>query len=708
MAFDYAAFGDLGPILQDNTAALDAAQAEGFRPPPTLTVSEWAAEYRRFPDDAPYPGRWRNETAPYLVEIMDALSLHDPCEEVAAIKCAQSGATAAAENWIGYVSDVAPGPLLFVQGTLKAALEWAVEKLWPMFEATPKLNPAHDGTIKAQGTSDGEGSTKNHIRFARSNGYVRLAGGNSAPSLRSRTVRYVVEDDVDQFPDDVDGQGSPEIMIDQRLKVYRRQGLSKRLKISTPTIKGASKIGAAFEASDRRHYHFRCCHCGNRFKPEWEDITWPDAEPQEASLSAPCCGAEIEHWQKPAISTTDGWLSEEIEGEKPPRVMSEEAFQAFRLRMPKSRRRGFSIPGVISTFQTWADMAVSFLACRGDLNKLRAWTNLEKGELFELQGSTPDYEKLKELKEQHWGRNEVPVGALVTTIGVDVQGDGLYLEKLAWGPNAESWSLDQRFLPGATDVKGEGAWVDLDRYSLQPVIFPGGKAVPVDQICVDAGYNTQAAEAFCSARPNRLAVFGRAGWTRPILGRGESLRYETQGSNTGKASKKAVDKAYLVGTYGVKLTFYGYLRSTIRAAADEAAGGDPGSPRGRCHFNRDVVDEWFEQVTSETIVTTMIGGNAKKKVGGIARKDWKPLPNRPNHYLDCRVYNTAAAEKLMLDTLSEADWARLQTDRYAARDPAQGDLLAATSPVAPPPNAAAPATRREVEASFVDAQEGYL
>jgi phage terminase large subunit GpA-like protein len=35
-------------------------------------------------------------------------------------------------------------------------------------------------------------------------------------------------------------------MIDQRLKVWRRRGLSKRLKISTPTIKGASKIEAAF------------------------------------------------------------------------------------------------------------------------------------------------------------------------------------------------------------------------------------------------------------------------------------------------------------------------------------------------------------------------------------------------------------------------------------------------------------------------------
>jgi hypothetical protein len=37
----------------------------------------------------------------------------------------------------------------------------------------------------------------------------------------------------------------------------------------------------------------------------------------------------------------------------------------------------------------------------------------------------------------------------------------------------------------------------------------------------------------------------------------------------------------------------------------------------------------------------------------------------------------AAAEKLLLDTLTAADWARLRAERYAPKDPDQGDLLAA-------------------------------
>lgn len=687
MAFDLEAFGSTGHILARNARRLDAAFAAGFRPAERMSVSEWAARYRRFSDDAPIPGRWRHETAPYLVEIMDALSPHDPCEVVIIRKCAQSGGTAAVENWIGYISDLQPGPMLFVQATLKAALEWSAEKLWPMIEATPRLDPAKGGTIRPLGEATGDGSTKNKLRFRTSSSYVALAGGNSAPTLRSRTMRYAVEDDLDQFPDNLDGQGSPESMVDQRLKVYRRRGLSKRAKISTPTIKGASKIDAAFSAEgvDRRRPYYVCPHCASRFAIVWDpqpdgerDIQWPDGQPEDAYLIPRCCGAQIEHWQKLSMIRADCWLSEEIDGEPTPLVLSEETYQALRARMPSSLKRAFDIDGMLTSFQTWGDMAVEFVGCRGDQFKLMGWTMLTRGAAFELRGGTPDYERLKKLRSQDWGRGQLPTGVIVTTRATDVQGDGVYTELLGHGPNAETWSLDQRFIPGATDVPFEGAWADLDALSRQPIIFPGGRAYPVDQEVVDGGYQTKAAEEYCRQRPNRLLVFGRSGWTRPILGRGEALKYERQGSRTGFASKRAEDKAYLVGVDGVKSMFYGFLRSTLNVAAEEEKTGVPAEhrPRGLCHFSRDTPDEWFEMVTAETVVTVVQHGYPQKK--------WQPLPGRQNHYLDCRVYGYAAAEKLMLDTLSDADWARLRAERYAPKDPNQGDLLAAMTAVAPP------------------------
>lgn len=662
-------FGAAAEILQRNARRLDRAQARGFRPPPRMNVSDWAVRYRRFPDDDAFPGPWRNETAPELVEIMDALAPHDPCEEASIIKCAQSGGSASAENWIGYISDLRPGPVLFVQATLKASWDWAAEKFWPMVEATPRLNPERGGSIKALGLPDGDGSTKHKIKFARSNGYVLLAGANSAAGLRQRTVRYAIEDDLDQFPDDLDGQGSPEEMVSQRLKVWRSQGLSKRLKISTPTIAGASKIEAAHKGSDRRRFYLKCPSCSCRFVPEWQDIQWPDGQPAEAILAAPCCGAPIEHWQKREMKLADGWLSEEIGGRRIRRKMTEASFQRWRRLMPASVKRGFHLSGLISSFQTWADMAASFIAAQGDVNKLKTWTNLVLGWVFELKGETPDYEKLKALIEQDWGRGQMPAGPVVITLGVDVQGDGLFLELVGWGENAESWQLDARFIAGATDVKMEGAWADLDAYCQRGVTFPGGKVQPIDMTAVDAGYHTEAAQAFCARRPNRLAVFGRDGWTRPILGRGEALRYGKQGKQAGRASKRSDEKAYIVGTFGAKASWYGFLRSTIAySAAIIAEGAGALVPRGLCHFGRDTADDWFEMATAETIVA--------KVVNGYPRRIWQVMPGRQNHYLDCRVYNMAAAEKLLLDTLTKEDWERLRSDRCAPKDPAQGDLLA--------------------------------
>lgn len=673
--FHFARFGEHADALKANGKRLDRAAAKGLRPPPRMSVPEWAERYRRFPDDDAFPGPWKHATAPELVEIMDALSPHDPCEEVSLPKCAQSGGSASAENWIGYVSDLRPGPVLFVQATLQAAWDWAAEKFWPMVEASPRLNPDRGGTIKALGLPDGDGSNKKKIKFSRSNGYVLLAGANSAAGLRQRTVRYAIEDDLDQWPDDLDGQGSPEEMVSQRLKVWRKQGLSKRLKISTPTIEGASKIEAAFEASDRRHFYLKCPGCSGRFRPEWNDVRWPDGKPEEAHMVAPCCGSIVEHWQKADMKLADGWLSDLVpnadtgEAEKPPRHMDEETFQRWRARMPASRKRGFHLTGIISSFQTWADMATQFAAAQGDVNKLKTWTNLVFGWVFKLNRDIPDSEKLKELKEEDWGRGRMPAGPVVTTLGVDVQGDGLFLELVGWAPNGETWQLDARFIPGATDVKMEGAWAELDAYSKMGVTFPGGKVLPIDMECVDAGYHGDATKAYCARRPRRLAVFGRAGWNLPILGRGEALEYGKHGKRAGRPTKRADERAYLVGTFNAKLNWYGFLRATLayaKAVVEEGMGA--ARPKGLCHFSRDTPDDWFEMATAEAIIAKMVNGRP--------RREWQVMPGRQNHYLDCRVYNLAAAEHLLLDRLTDQDWARLRAERTAPKDPDQGDLLA--------------------------------
>jgi phage terminase large subunit GpA-like protein len=122
----------------------------------------------------------------------------------------------------------------------------------------------------------------------------------------------------------------------------------------------------------------------------------------------------------------------------------------------------------------------------------------------------------------------------------------------------------------------------------------------------------------------------------------------------------------------------------MRRRSSKKGTGTP-SRSAFAHFSRDTADEWFDMATAEAVIA--------KIVNGYPKRVWQPLPGRENHYLDCRVYNMAAAEKLLLDTLTDADWAALRAERCAPKDPDQGDLLAGG--VKPPqPTTQAAARRR--------------
>lgn len=683
------AFNWAEPVLDANAARIDKAMAGGLRPPPRIGVADWAAEYRKFGEDSAYEGAWSRDTAPYLDEIMDRLSPFDPASVISIIKCAQSGGSASAENWIGYISDVAPGPLMYVQATITAAKDWLAEKFWPMVEATPRLNPDRRGTVNAKRAKQG-GSNALRVRFRRG-GWMLIAGANSAATLRAHSIRYVIEDDLDQWPDDLDHQGSPEGMVTARLTTFTRQAIAKRLKISTATNKGASKIGHAYGLSDQARYYLKCRHCASRFDPIWTDLKWPSGRPDQVELVAPCCGVPIAHWEKAMMSRRDGWLATvEIDGAKPARVLTEEEFQTWRARDVSAFQPGFHITGVVSAFLTWADLCKLFVDAQGDVNKLRTWTNLQLGEEFALKGDAPPAESLEALREQDWDKTALPWGPVVFTLGCDVQGDGIYYEALGWGFGLENWSLDHGFLPGPTDVPGEGAWRLLEDYAKRTFVLPGGKAITFDQVCVDANYNTEAAKAFCRRSAKRLPVFGREGWTMPILGRSQPIHYEQGKTNRSKRRKAAGEDAHLVGTFGAKYSFFGFLRASIAYAEAAARGERPEPMRGRIHFGRHADAALFDMLTSESCVVEIKAGQP--------RRVWKVEGGRQNHWLDCRIYNRAAAEAMALDARSEADWLGLQAVRYAAPDPTRDDLVARmASPI--PVSSAQPAEAKTRDAT---------
>ena len=76
----------------DGAADLFRVWRQGMRPDPNLTVSEWADQHRWLSSrGAADPGRYRTARAPYLSEIMDALSPGHPAQRITFMKAAQVG-----------------------------------------------------------------------------------------------------------------------------------------------------------------------------------------------------------------------------------------------------------------------------------------------------------------------------------------------------------------------------------------------------------------------------------------------------------------------------------------------------------------------------------------------------------------------------------------------------------------------------------------
>ena len=84
----------VSPALQANVDHVVENLLAGLRPPPDMTISQWAEKYRILAGTASSePGRWSNARTPYLVEIMDELSPQSSATDVVFMKGSQIGGT---------------------------------------------------------------------------------------------------------------------------------------------------------------------------------------------------------------------------------------------------------------------------------------------------------------------------------------------------------------------------------------------------------------------------------------------------------------------------------------------------------------------------------------------------------------------------------------------------------------------------------------
>lgn len=570
---------------------LARARIANLKPPPKLTLSQWADEYAFLSrETSAEVGKF--QCFGYQRGMLDAVT--DPAVTTISIqKSARVGYTKLMDHAVGYFIHADPSPILVVQPRVEDAESYSKTEIAPMLRDTPVL-AAICGDPKAKS------SDQTILEKTFKNGSsLKLVGANSPAGFRRVTSRIVLFDEVDGYPNDGAGSEGDQIALGtKRTETFWNR---KIILGSTPTVKGYSRIEKSFLQSDQRRYFVPCPHCGEYQVLEWGGPDLPygmkwdrDEEgnglPETVHYVCKHNGCIIHDADKPEMDARGEW----------------------RATAPFNGHAGFHIWAGYSLFPNaaWSNIVAEWLKVKDDPLARQTFINLVLGETYEDAGEKALNHNRLMARCELWPADVVPDTTAVITIGVDTQDYRFELEAVAWGRNDESWSIAYEVIEG--DMETPEPWERLDAFLKQTWRRADGREFVAEAVCIDSGgHHTQKVYAFSKER------LGRKVWAI----KGESAvggkRSPVWPTKKPTRRKKSSFSPVILGVNTAK----DVIRSRLHL-------NETGP--GYMHFPADRDMGYFEQLTSERSIV--------KYQNGQKFRVWDLPGGRANEALDCRVY----------------------------------------------------------------------
>lgn len=583
-----------------------AAAKRGFIPPDELTVSEWAEKKRRLSTEASAePGAWRNSRTPYLMEVMDAFT--DPkVRHIVMVAASQVGKTEAELNIIGYIIDEDPGSILFVHPTTLDAKEFSKLRIAPMVRDTAVLkNKVADPKARDSGNTI--------LQKSYPGGILTLCGSTEAHSLASKPIRYVLGDERDRWATSAGNEGDPwELAMARQTTFYN----AKAVEVSTPTIKGASAIEAAYVLGTMERWVSKCPHCGEFHEIQWDHIRY-DHDTAVIAGKKTYSVTNIRY-----VCPGCGCISSEQEMKKAEAHWQPENPGAY-----KNGTRSFWLNAFVSQWASWERIILQYLQAIGETKKMQVVYNTKFGLLWEDRGETVDEDAMMARREDYGvcadgNPVELPDGVLVLTMGVDTQDDRLEYEVVGHGHFGETWGIRKAIVMGRPD--DPETWQTLDDALNHPYRFQDGITLKISMTFVDeGGHFTQEVRQQCRNRLSRkvFCIKGMQGPDRPFVSVPKKQKIMIGNVNVGTCWQ------YQLGVDSGKQIIMDNLKVEQKGAK-------------YCHFPRrdDYSSAYFHGLLSEHLVYEQ----GKKQPW-----QWKKIPGHErNEALDCRNYALAAFKAL--------------------------------------------------------------
>lgn len=632
-------------MLSNPDQLVREVMAEGLRVRRPMSLMEWSEAYRELTDRfSARPGRWRTDVVPAAAGVMDTLS--DPqVRRVLLCKPTQVWGTEVFLNWIAWLIDQRPGPMMIVYPTVERAQEINSRRLQPALRRIPRLTRYFTGNRHDE----------KRLELSLGNMHIRFAGAKNQANLESIPCRNVGLDELDRAV-----EVQPEVLEIASKRIGSFDD-GKVFALGTPGMEDEG-IDLAIKQGQELRFHVPCPQCGQYHTRTFADIRWAhaegqraaDVEPDAAALSAymvcPANGCEImaahNLWQQRRgvwiaaeervvsewMPTADDLLEDSEWYRMTWREWRDDPPAGIRIENPQVRASsvGFRLHGAYRTMAAdgcYGTLARAWCAAKGHANAdivQNGW-----GEPWGEKGDRIEEHPLRSLcatvAKGGYEVGTVPRDAWLLVGAIDVQKNGVYVTVRAF----ETGCMASALVWFEFVHRSEGA--RLEDESIRRIIdyrfrvFGEEQTRRVAVWAVDSGHWTEDVYRYCLRSLARGAVMvpakGVSGATKPTRMMG-------------------IEDSNVAGLQhaGLKVLAYqpDHFKTQLHAQVLGSIAGD-----GAWRLPEDTPQAYLEQVTAEERKRT------RRK--GVWRDSWELRKGRrDNHALDCEVMTLAVVSEFVM------------------------------------------------------------
>lgn len=455
---------------------------ELITPPPRLRISEWCDDNAWLPSEGnAEPGKYRTSRMPHQSAMLD--DANDPTvREIFWQIGSQLGKTMCLILICEFIICEWRRSIIMVRATRETALEWMREKFLP----TVRETPAMEGRLKNPRQRDSESTSLNR-KFP--GGFLKCVGAKSPAAFRGSSAPVILQDEIDSYL--AGKEGDPMALADRAAITFSD---SLKIKSSTPTLAGFSKIEDGYKRGDQQKYFLPCWHCGQfqdlkeeqlkftftaieyeRIKiladgnngnsggldqsrlvsdasggPKWTIGDFPIRDTRRAIYVCEHCGCGWTDLQR-----VQAYMSGHAKN--PPIIVNGKELRAeWRATALFTGIRSRHLSGMYQTiglekgFDNFLhQFAEKFLAAKhAGRDSLMVWTNIFAAKTFEDPHEKLNWETIKERAEDY----EVPEQVVWCAFGADIQKDRIEILGVGWGDSQEAWILDHQIIYGDFDM----------------------------------------------------------------------------------------------------------------------------------------------------------------------------------------------------------------------------------------------------------------